>query len=147
MPDYWLDISRHPESPASGQIDQSFPWFSSVLEQMLSWYPNSLPVVPSKFRPTVALQTLHQNFTLMQPFELITIVRSKPPAQFIFHRLHIYSFPESSRFLKHTCARRSGHYLGTFETKEKNMFLPPPPPNVVSLSLPTTSSLSLSLSS
>jgi hypothetical protein len=26
---------------ATGQLDQGFPWFSLVPEQMLSWYPNS----------------------------------------------------------------------------------------------------------
>jgi hypothetical protein len=31
----------HPEGLATGQLSQGFPWFSSVLEQMLSWYPNS----------------------------------------------------------------------------------------------------------
>jgi hypothetical protein len=41
MPDCWLEVSLHPEGPATGQLDQGFPWFSLVLEQMLSWYPNS----------------------------------------------------------------------------------------------------------
>jgi hypothetical protein len=31
----------HSEGPATGQLDQGFPWFSLVPEQMLSWYPNS----------------------------------------------------------------------------------------------------------
>jgi hypothetical protein len=31
----------HSEGPATGQIDQGFPWFSLAPEQMLSWYPNS----------------------------------------------------------------------------------------------------------
>jgi hypothetical protein len=34
LQDCWLEVSLHPEGPATG-----FPWFSSVLEQMLSWYP------------------------------------------------------------------------------------------------------------
>jgi hypothetical protein len=34
MPDCW-------GCPATGQLDQGFPWFSSVLEQILRWYPNS----------------------------------------------------------------------------------------------------------
>jgi hypothetical protein len=29
------------EGPATGQLDQGFPWFSLGPEQMLSWYPNS----------------------------------------------------------------------------------------------------------
>jgi hypothetical protein len=37
----WLEVSLHPEGPANGYIDQSFPRFSLVPEQMLSWYPNS----------------------------------------------------------------------------------------------------------
>jgi hypothetical protein len=49
--------SLHYEGPASGQLDQGFPWFSSIPEQMLSWYPNSTlhfthmsPKVSPKFR-------------------------------------------------------------------------------------------------
>jgi hypothetical protein len=41
MPHFWLVVSLHPEGPATGQLDQGFPWFSLVPEQMLSWYPNS----------------------------------------------------------------------------------------------------------
>jgi hypothetical protein len=41
MLDCWLEVSLHPEGPETGQIDQGFPWFSLVPEQMLSWYPNS----------------------------------------------------------------------------------------------------------
>jgi hypothetical protein len=49
MPDCWLEDSSHPEGPATGQLDQGFPWFSLVPEQMLSWY--------HKFR--VALHASH----------------------------------------------------------------------------------------
>jgi hypothetical protein len=31
----------HPEGPANGKLDQGFPWFSLVPEQMLSWCSNS----------------------------------------------------------------------------------------------------------
>jgi hypothetical protein len=40
MPDCWLEVSLHPEGPATGQLDQGFPWFSLATEQILSWYPN-----------------------------------------------------------------------------------------------------------
>jgi hypothetical protein len=70
MSDCWLEVSLHWEGPATGQLDQGFLWFSSVLEQMLSWYPEfhfvlhashaTLPLVMSKFCPNVALQMLVQ---------------------------------------------------------------------------------------
>jgi hypothetical protein len=40
-PDYWLEVSLYPEGLATGNLDQGFPWFSSILEEMLSWYPHS----------------------------------------------------------------------------------------------------------
>jgi hypothetical protein len=36
-PDYLLEVSLHPKGPATGQLDQGFPWFALVPEQMLSW--------------------------------------------------------------------------------------------------------------
>jgi hypothetical protein len=33
-----FNVSLHPEGPATGQLDQDFPWFSLVQGQMLSWY-------------------------------------------------------------------------------------------------------------
>jgi hypothetical protein len=38
MPDCWLEVILHPEGPATGRLDQGFPWFSLVPEQMLVWY-------------------------------------------------------------------------------------------------------------
>jgi hypothetical protein len=54
MPDCWLEVSLHSEGPATGQLDQGFPWFSLVPEQMLSLYTNStlhcmLPMQPSQW--------------------------------------------------------------------------------------------------
>jgi hypothetical protein len=51
MPDCWLEVGLHPEGPATGQLDQDYPWFSLVPEQMLSLYLNStlhcmLPMQP-----------------------------------------------------------------------------------------------------
>jgi hypothetical protein len=59
MPDCWLEITVHPEGFATGQINQFFPWFTSILWKNLSWYLNS---------------TLH-GMLLMQPcrFKFITI--------------------------------------------------------------------------
>jgi hypothetical protein len=34
MPDCWLEVSLHPDGPATGQLNQGFPWFSSVLDQI-----------------------------------------------------------------------------------------------------------------
>jgi hypothetical protein len=39
MLDCWLEVSLHPEGPATGQLDHGFPWLSLVPEQMLSWFP------------------------------------------------------------------------------------------------------------
>jgi hypothetical protein len=36
MPDCWLEVSLHPEGPATGQLDQGFLWLSLVPEQMLN---------------------------------------------------------------------------------------------------------------
>jgi hypothetical protein len=70
MPDCWLEVSLHLESPATGQLNQGFPRFSLVLEQMLSWYSEfhvvlhashaALPLVMPKFCPNVAPPMLVQ---------------------------------------------------------------------------------------
>jgi hypothetical protein len=33
FPDFWLEVSLHPEGPATRQLEQGFPWFSLVPEQ------------------------------------------------------------------------------------------------------------------
>jgi hypothetical protein len=38
-PDCWLEFSVHPRVSETNQIDHVFQWFPSVLEQLLSWYP------------------------------------------------------------------------------------------------------------
>jgi hypothetical protein len=35
MPDCWLEVSLHPESPETVQLDQGFPWFFMAPEQIL----------------------------------------------------------------------------------------------------------------
>jgi hypothetical protein len=30
---YWLEVNLHPEGPATGQLDQGFPWLSLFPEQ------------------------------------------------------------------------------------------------------------------
>jgi hypothetical protein len=76
-PDCWLEVSLHLEGPATGQIDKDFPWFSSVLEQMLSWYPNftlhcMLHMQPSHWYVKISLlynpPNVRSNFTVMQAF-------------------------------------------------------------------------------
>jgi hypothetical protein len=56
-----FNVDLLPEFPATGQLDQGSPLFSSVLEQSLGWYPNfmshrMLPIVISTFCPNAALQ-------------------------------------------------------------------------------------------
>jgi hypothetical protein len=41
MPDGLLEVVLRPKSSTSGQIEYGFPWFSSVLKQMLGSYTNS----------------------------------------------------------------------------------------------------------
>jgi hypothetical protein len=57
-------------------------------------------MVTTKLRPTVAIQKLDQNFTIMQHFQLdiklIPIMRSKTPAQLLAFRLHTLWLPKAS---------------------------------------------------
>jgi hypothetical protein len=83
----------------------------------------ALPIVTSKFRPTVALPMLDQNVAIMRPFR-----RAKS-----FTLSQIYLYQKDERALP-----------GNLQNREKR-FLAPPPPSLSSLSLPLTFSL-LSLS-
>jgi hypothetical protein len=53
VPDRWLEVSLHPEGPATGQLDQGFPWFTLVPEQMLSWYQNSTLLCMLHMQPSL----------------------------------------------------------------------------------------------
>jgi hypothetical protein len=64
-----LDVSLHPEGPATGQLDQGFPWLSLVPEQMLSWYPISTLLCSACFTRGPPDGNFNI-FTLMQPVKL-----------------------------------------------------------------------------
>jgi hypothetical protein len=51
MLDCWLEVGLHLEDPTTGQLDQGFPWFSLVPEQMLSWYPYSALLCMLRVQP------------------------------------------------------------------------------------------------
>jgi hypothetical protein len=65
MLDCWLVVSLHLEGPATGQLDQGFPWFSFrpranaqlVRKFHVALHAShvALPMVTSKFRLNVAL--------------------------------------------------------------------------------------------
>jgi hypothetical protein len=50
MPDYW-----HPEGPATGQLNQGFPWFSLISEQLVPKFHVALHASHAAL-PTVALE-------------------------------------------------------------------------------------------
>jgi hypothetical protein len=65
MPDYWLEVSLHPEGPATGQLDKVFPVVfldpksnSELVHKVhitLLASHASLPMVTSTLRPNIAL--------------------------------------------------------------------------------------------
>jgi hypothetical protein len=56
-----MEVGLHPEGPATGQLDQGFTWFSSVLQHMVQLVPKfhvalyascaAFPKETSKFSP------------------------------------------------------------------------------------------------
>jgi hypothetical protein len=54
--DCWQGINMNPEGSAVNQLD-GFPWFFSVLEQMLSLYPKSTLQHPFKINFKIPFQT------------------------------------------------------------------------------------------
>jgi hypothetical protein len=105
MPDYRLEVSLHPESPATRHFNEGFPWFSSVLQQMLSWYPNSTlhcmlhmqpsQMVTSKFRPNATLPMLVQISLQYSSSNAILKLIPIPVIQFILLRLRSLSHAPS----------------------------------------------------
>jgi hypothetical protein len=81
MPDCWLEVRTHPEGPATGQHDQGFPWFSSILRANYELVPKfhvalhashaALLILTSKFRPSVASPMLESKFHHMQPSQCL----------------------------------------------------------------------------
>jgi hypothetical protein len=61
IPDCWLEVSLHPEGPATGQLDQGFPWFSLVPEQMLELVPK-FHVALHAFQAALQMVTLKISF-------------------------------------------------------------------------------------
>jgi hypothetical protein len=126
MPDCWLKVSTHSEGPATGQLDQGFPWFSSVLEQILSWYPNSTlycmplmqPCQHQNFRPKVALPPISiskflQSAALPRLISKFKIAHERIRPCSTSHPT--FSTSKRLTFTKPIFARRtSGHCLGTF---------------------------------
>jgi hypothetical protein len=39
LPDCKVEVTMHPEGPATGHLDTGIPWFSSVFKQMPRWFP------------------------------------------------------------------------------------------------------------
>jgi hypothetical protein len=92
-------MQRIRTSPCN-QLDQGFPWSSSVLEQMLSWYQNSTLHCLLHMQPS---QWKHQHFALTWPSQSkvkISIRSSKAPGQFpssARNKLHFLELYPSSK--------------------------------------------------
>jgi hypothetical protein len=62
--DCCIEVSLHPEGLATGQLDQGFPWFSLVQEQIMRWYQNSKLHFMLHMQPSL---WQHQIFRLNTP--------------------------------------------------------------------------------
>jgi hypothetical protein len=102
MPDCWPEVSLHPEGPATGQLDQGFPWSSLALELILCWYPKSHVALHASH---AALPMLDQNFTIMQPFQ----------------RAKSFTLSQTYRYRKDKWA-----LPGNIQSRRKNVSPPPP---------------------
>ena len=66
MPDYCLKVIMHPDRPATGQFEESFPWFSSD-----TWCPVGIQFPRWEgCMQKLAATPRHQSFTIMQSSKL-----------------------------------------------------------------------------
>jgi hypothetical protein len=159
MPDCWLEVSTHPEGPATGQLvvflgPRANAGLVPKLHVALHASHAALPILTSKFRPSVASLMLESKFHHMLPSQCLMselgfqIECSGPLLNFFpcstFHHC-LLNFRTCLPPIQLTFTRRtSGHCLGTFIAA--NLAFSPPPPmlNVVSLTAhPTFSFFSL----
>jgi hypothetical protein len=110
--DCWLEVSVHQEGPATGQIDQGFAWFFSVLQQVLSRYPKctshcTLTMQPSVIRISSYAALQNQTQSGSPTFQYCTLQQSTS--------VHLTSLPNALHCFHPTLANRtSGHNLRTF---------------------------------
>jgi hypothetical protein len=94
----WLEISLRPEGPATGQLDQGFPWFSSVLEQIVNWESN--------FTLIEHFQRLYQNqFRSVALTPLLTSSSVHDKVHIL--TFYLFSLPKPLPSVRHTYKRRT----------------------------------------
>lgn len=82
IPDCWLEVSMHPKGPAAGQLNHGFPWFSSVLEQMLSWYQNfTLLCIPLMQPPNINIK-ISLNVALLRLIKKFKVLYERTKSHF-----------------------------------------------------------------